>query len=435
VRPKLATLGALLLSCAAAFAGEGEKAGSIVADGAWCWFQDPRAVRSGDKTFLSYVTSGGDIRVSAFDHKTRTLAHAVLHARLQKDDHNDGGIQVLADGRLMVFYSRHNDRTGVRFRVSKQAGKIDGWEPERVLPASVKGSRGVTYSHPVMLEAEKKRLYLFWRGRNLYPTLSWSDDGGKTWAPARNWFVNPKHRYPYVKVASNGKRRIHILFTDTHPVFSKNRVNYVCLEKGAFRRADGTVIRTLSEVVDAGKPRPVAPGEADEIYAGQENARGWIWDVAADKEDRPVLLYSVLAKDGLRHEYRYARWDGKAWRRSKLAEAGHYIGNSREKYYSGGMTLDDADPDVIYLSRQPERGKGWRIERWQTADFGKTWSKKVISPVEGKLRKVRPVVPQGAKPGEEIQVLWMQGRYTYYTDYRTAIVAWPLRGDPVGPGK
>jgi BNR repeat-containing family member len=424
----------ILLALSALLALAGESSRILVKDGAWCWFQDPRAVRSGDKTFLSYVTSRGDIAITAFNHKTRSVTHATLHAGLQKDDHNNGGIHLRPDGRLMVFYSKHNDPKGVRYRISRKPADISQWGTEKIVPVAVKGGHGVTYSHPVMLKAEKNRLYLFWRGNNLQPTFSWSDDQGKTWAPARNWFVNSKHKYPYVKIASNGKKRIHILFTDTHPVFSANRVNYMVLEDGAFRKADGSIIRKVADVVSARKPDPVKPGEADEIYVGKEDARGWIWDLAPDKDDRPVLLYSVLSKSGMRHRYRYARWTGKNWFKSDLTEAGHYIGNDREKYYSGGMTLNDADPDTLYLSRQPERGKGWRIEQWTTKDSGKTWKQRVVSAVEKTVRKVRPVVPQGARPGDELQVLWMQGRYTHYIDYLTTIMAWPQRKNSAKPG-
>ena len=86
---------------------------TLVEDGAWCWFQDPRALRHGNTTYVNYVTTSGDIRISAFDHSTRQIRHAVLHANLEADDHNDGGILILPDGRIMTFYSQHND-TAIR---------------------------------------------------------------------------------------------------------------------------------------------------------------------------------------------------------------------------------------------------------------------------------------------------------------------------------
>jgi hypothetical protein len=44
--------------------------GELVADGAWCWFQDPRAVHYvgvHDRTYIGYVTSKGDIDIAAQD--------------------------------------------------------------------------------------------------------------------------------------------------------------------------------------------------------------------------------------------------------------------------------------------------------------------------------------------------------------------------------
>src|SRR5664279_6201457 len=84
--------------------------GELVADGAWCWFQDPRAVHHVgiyNRTYIGYVTSVGDIDVVSQDAGTAALAHSTLHVALQADDHDAPGLVALPDGRIAVFYSRH----------------------------------------------------------------------------------------------------------------------------------------------------------------------------------------------------------------------------------------------------------------------------------------------------------------------------------------
>ena len=42
-------------------------------DGAWCWFQDPRAVyfnRQHERTYAGWMTGHGNLEVGAFDHAT-----------------------------------------------------------------------------------------------------------------------------------------------------------------------------------------------------------------------------------------------------------------------------------------------------------------------------------------------------------------------------
>jgi BNR repeat-containing family member len=58
----------------------------------------------------------------------------------------------------------------------------------------------------------------------------------------------------------------------------------------------------------------------------------------------------------------------------------------------------------------------WHVERWQTADGGRTWTHRSLT--TGSLEKnVRPVVARGGGP------LWMRGGYINFRRYRTAIIA------------
>ncbi|MEX0704369.1 MAG: BNR-4 repeat-containing protein [Planctomycetales bacterium] len=406
---------------------EDPRTSQIVEDGAWCWFADPRAVRhrgERDRTYVTYVSRLGDVMISCFDHETRTIEHAELHHRLNQDDHANGGIVIRPDGRLMLFYSGHSRRP-MYFRVSRKAEDISAWEAPRELSADIPGDSGYTYANPVLLPEEKNRLYLFWRGGNRQPSFSRSDDLGETWEPARNFILrNPPASRPYVKVEHDGRKRIHIAFTDGHPRNVVNSVNYMYYEDGAFHKAYGTRIKSIDD-------GPVRPGEADVVYhATEEKGRSWIWDIALDDRQRPVIVHSVMP-EWTDHRYRYVRWDGRQWVDHMLCRAGGHIGLEREMHYSGGIYLDHEDPSVLYCSRQVPNTDTWRIERWQMGDGGISWKTTILTP-EPQVKNVRPITVRH-HAGGEIQAIWMNGRYTYWTDYDTALHAWPMNDPPVRP--
>ena len=64
---------------------------TITEDGAWCWFQDPRAVYiegKFKKTYTGWVTRGGKLQVGAYDHRTGKTEIITLKEKWGADDHN-----------------------------------------------------------------------------------------------------------------------------------------------------------------------------------------------------------------------------------------------------------------------------------------------------------------------------------------------------------
>ncbi len=97
----------------------------------------------------------------------------------------------------------------------------------------------------------------------------------------------------------------------------------------------------------------------------------------------------------------------------------------REPNYSGGVTLDHENPFTVYLSK-PVNGI-FEIFRYTTADSGHTWqSEQLTHDTPGGMLNVRPYVPLNHKPGT-VDVLWMRGTYTHYTDFSTQIMAGSFR--------
>jgi hypothetical protein len=386
----------------------------ITPDGAWCWFQDPRAVYvegARARTYAQWMTRDGALQVGAFDHATGAIEIETLKQSWGADDHNVGAFVVLPDKRLMAFYARHN-RRGLFCRATLHPEDITAWEDEAV----VSDTDRITYAHPVYLRAEK-RFYVFWRGPTWKPTFATSADG-KHWSAPRILIQDSGREdraiRPYTKITSDGEAAIHIAFTDGHPRDEpQNSIYYLRYEGGRFYRANGTLVGRSDDL-------PVQHRDSDVVYDGRlTGVRAWVWDIAVDEEGRPAIAYTRLPAES-DHRYHYARWNGDAWQDVEVTPGGGWFPQTaegeqeREPHYSGGMALDHADPSTLYVSR-PVNGE-FEIERWHTSDGGESWTSEPVTR-DSVQPQVRPVVPRGGDG-----VMWMSGLYEHYTRYRTGIM-------------
>lgn len=395
----------------------------ISRDGGWCWFADPRAIWVDKKILAGGVTQNGDVTVHLYDPATKQEKTAVLWSKFEKDDHDNPSFLALPDKRILTFFSKHSG-PDMWMAEANASDPLNWSKPVAISPndkayKGPKGSlNGYCYPNPQLLSGEKNRIYLFWRGMNWKPTLSWSDDLGKTWQKGRQ-VVSPvsddPNNRPYVKVAGNGKDRIHFVFTDGHPRNEPtNSIYYARYEKGAFRGVDGKPIAKLNQL-------PFRPGDADVIYDGKaEGVRAWVWDVSEDAKGNPIVVYTRLPQED-RHLYRYARWNGKRWVDRPIVDGGKWFPQTPEgkkepePHYSGGLCLDANDPRFVYVSR-PINGR-FEIERWFTDDGGDSWSHVALSGYS-KHDSIRPFVVRGQRPATGPVAVWVNAhRYVHYTDY------------------
>ncbi len=387
--------------------------------GAWCWFGDPRGLHHNNRTYIGWIDQEGDVKVASYDHTTRLRTTAVLRWSFERNDHATPSLHVRPDGRLMVFYSGHNG-SKMYYRVSEEPGNVTSWHAERTVPTNTSGSLGYTYPNPVQLSAENDRLWLFWRGGNWQPNFSTSTDGGNSWSTAQT-LVNQSDHRPYIKFSSNKTNRIHFAFTQGHPRNINTNIYHAYYRNGAFYRANGTRIKSLSSL-------PLSPTETDKIY--DTDYRSWVHDIALDPYGRPIIVFAVFPST-LDHRYYYARWTGLSWRRYQITPAGGTISDSREPHYSGGITLDHEDPSVVYLSR--EVNGMHEVETWRTSDGGPTWSRAAVTS-SSSVDNVRPISPRGLQPfDDDMSVVWMRGNYNYYLTYQTDITTRLMNGGNLPP--
>lgn len=355
--------------------------------GAWCWFADPRAVEWRGHVVYGYVNDDGSI--IAADNRGRRF---VLHRSLQRDDHNNPTFYVRRDGRLTAYWSAH---VGDRLYYRTATG-MRHWGKVHTGPANPASAED-TYTYPSPVRNEGK-LFLFWSGRS-HVAYSTSTDDGDTWGPARRLFqaaCNDRPVYTcvrYIKYAT-GPDGIHFAWSRTHPRVGVSAIRHAVLRDGRVYHQDGRPI---------GKP-PIRSTAGDVIYPATGGG-SWIHDIAIGAAG-PVIAYATFP--GERHVYRYARWTSTGWRDEAVTDAGPSFAPAPEVYYSGGVSIDPANPARLYLSRKT-RGE-YEIERWTR---GRRWRHRAITSGSDEPN-VRPFVVGSA-------VGWMRGEYPSYTRFETRI--------------
>lgn len=387
----------------------------ITRNGAWCWFSDPRAIYVEDKIFGGFVDNEGSIWAFSYDPSTYSYNQHKLYDKLNYDDHAAPSMMKLPDNRLVIFFSAHGGQTNkpIFYAVSKNPADISSWNTLQSVDPVMSGKLGVCYTNPAMLSSEKNRTYLFFRGKDFKPTCIYSDDLS-SWSKPIN-IVRNDDEYgaegrPYMKVATNHKDKIFFAFTDAHPRDrATNSIYFMMYNSGKLCKADGSVI---SDSLGS-----IKPSMADKVYdATITFDKAWIWDVAFDNNENPVLVYTKFSDRDNSHSYWYALWNGKKWENYKITEAGQWF--QRKNYvketpefecnYSGGVYLDHNNTNVVYTSRPIN--DIFEIEKWTFDIKSKKWSSESVT--ENSVRdNVRPFVVRDYKE-KQPSLLWMYN-YSY----------------------
>lgn len=410
-------------------------------DAGYCWFEDLRALFHGEKMIVGSVASGwssaarrGDIEAVVYDFATSRASVFELHNQLELDDHDSAAFVARPDGRLLALYAKHGSESRFYYRVST-ADTLLAWSAERTFTPT--SATRLTYSNLFLLTAENNRIYDFYRGLDdsYKPSYAYSDDNGETWRSGNvviNVPATERHR-PYVRYVSNGTDTIHLVYTEAHPRDFDNSLYHVFYRGGSLYRTNGTAIRSLTQGL-------ASPDEGTRVYQGNADNVAWCADAALDGMGRPVAAYSVqvgsaglpTGQGGDDIRYRYARWDGTAWRDYALAYAGRRL-YSGEDDYSGLVTIDPSDVNTVFISTNSNPSTGapltsaadgarhYEIFRGTTTNGGQSWQ---FSPVtrDSRIDNLRPVVPRPG-PGGRRALIWLRGTYRAYTDYQQELVA------------
>jgi BNR repeat-containing family member len=369
----------------------------VIRPGGWSYFADPRALRYGGADHAGWTTMDGKIQVAQLNGAATHVD--TLAKGLRPDDHSSPALARLPGGPLAVFWSPHVEKRAPDWMFYRV--RVRGrWTPRRKVATNSRGKFGYAYPNPVRVG---DRMMLFFRGGNYQPTYSATRDG-RTWSQARTLLTGPAvesdyptaRERPYVKYyANNGI--VHVAYNEAHPNRRRTSLFYI-------RMRGSRIVGPDNVVIDR---RPLRWDQGSSIYDGDRGS-AWVMDVGATASASPVIVY-VRQRTRL-VQYRYVTYKDGHWQDRPICLSPRLRGRS----YPGGITIDHADPRVLYVSRKVDRR--FEVEAWATADDGLTWATEPIT-ADSPADSVRPTHSLGGKA-----VLWMTGKYTGYRHFNTRIV-------------
>ncbi len=414
-------------------------------NGAWCWFQDERAVvdAAGGQIVVGSVASAsgrggspreGDVEATLFDLKNRAARLYTLKSgdsdpgAFYADDHNAPGLLVLTNGGYLAIYAAHNTEKLSYWRI------FDGtnWSPEQVYDWNTQpggADFNTTYSNPHYMAGG--RIYNFSRG-NFHgsPNLITSDDNGRTWTYRGVLLTNQSVGYVngYFNYCGNGVDRLDFVCTEYHPNDFNTSIYHGYISNGMSFRTDGTVVDTnLFDQIAPTTPDFTRVFAANTVMpAGQTNTRCWNIDLQRYHDGTIAILFKARVNDtpsDPEHAFFYARWNGNAWTTTYLGKAGKRLYVSQEDYTGLGALCPD-DPNTLFIStpidpRNQTNLTVHEIFKGVTTDHGATWS---WTPITQKSVRdnLRPIVP--AWDQDDRVLLWWRGTYSTAQIFDAAVV-------------
>jgi hypothetical protein len=471
-------------------------------EGLWTWYSDERAIvdRNNDHVLVNSVGfsptvgggSPGNVDVVNFDPvtgrrvRTRLSNQVMGNPQIQNDDHNNGALLVLPDGRYLAMYSNHGNSGGLgdewtRWRRSINPGDSTAWTTEQLfnwhdeVPGAAEtgneNAGSVSYHNLFYLSAEDQvynisrsygRLSTNGATQNM-PNIMRYDMETNTVEWAGQFLESQAQGYSaYPKYASNGVDRIYFTTTQTHPRDFNNSVFSGYIQNGQTFDMLGNVIdANLFDNGTVAGGSGFVPDVTDFTLVrapdplGQGHNRLWTVDMNLDAEGQPMALYiSRWNPDGatssgsttnpIDHRLHYSRWNEQThqWENHEVARMGNrlYRGtNMSEQDYTGNAALVPGDPNTIYVStpydpRDPTGGTfttSYEIYKGVTADGGSSWNWTAITE-NSLVDNLRPIVPD--PHGGDPTVIWFRGTYTTAQSADTAIVGIVDRDEPpIGP--
>ncbi|MEO3756056.1 BNR-4 repeat-containing protein [Streptomyces sp. B6B3] len=417
-------------------------------NGAWCWFQDERALVD-PRTRTLVVGSiaaaegpggaarSGNVELTVVDLRTGTSTVVVLHEALETDDHDAPALWRRSDGRWLAVYTKHKSDDLTRWRISER-GDPTTWGEERTFDWSeLTDGRGVTYAN---LRSMGGRLYCFTRAVNDDQCALVSDDDGDTWSYAGKLFTRPKVGYVNGYTRYHGDQgRIDLITTDHHPRDYDNSIYHGYLWDGALHRSDGSVL-------DAASPSGTASSQANltTVLAANSHRDGawmshcWTSDIRRSPDGTVAAVLTARAgrtPDAAQEQYHgtrpapdlrffYARLSPAGeWRVHPLTKAGPGL-MPHEEDYTGLAAIDPYDLDSVYVSTpvDPRTGSALahhEIYHARTPDGGSTWHWAPVTE-DSDVDNLRPIVAPGDP--SRTPLLWFRGSMTASQHYNCEIV-------------
>ena len=372
----------------------------------WSWWMYPQAIFDQSMTFFGSVDNKGMVSVNSFNHMTREHKRTELFQGTA-DDHNSASVNILDNGRVIVFYCTHNKDSIIRYRVSDEPYDITSLGAEK----QVNMNQNITYMQSHV--DGSGRVHLFTRRANKGWYYLRSSNNGNDWEIKRTLIITDSGQF-YMKIkprkASDNVDMIRLSFTG-HPENSIYQDIYYCyidLATGQVKLPSAEVIGMLY----SGEGVVFELSDLYTVYKTPANKRTRLYDISDNGLNILFCEFEMLDDHGT---YKLARWNSSAQNFSihELVSTGKVIGGGKQRHYYGGGMLIENKKDELVLSRE-ENGK-WMIENWKL--IGSKWQVTKIS--ESSTKQFRPIIPLNNSKN----VMFIKGQYheDNFTDFNTNI--------------
>jgi hypothetical protein len=418
-------------------------------DGAWTWFNDPRALfNNGTLYFACNRFADGEMVLSTLNLQNGRTTNLWTSTLTEQDDHFVAGLLPKQDGTMLAVYSRHGADQFYCYRLSTTTNPISSsaWGAEQRNSTGTNVATAMAYANPYQLAAESGKVYNFARYVNWNPNVFTSTNGGAAWSLPEILILtgaNDSVR-PYVKYCSDYNERLDFLYTDGHPDALPTSLYHLYYQNGAFYKTDGTYVTSYADL-------PILHDDGQRgwvIYqyntAAQSDpnqwiptGRAWCWEIAYQTNGAPFCVFQVKVDNvtgtnwyDARIYYYYASWVGTNWQKQFIAQAGRPLYDGQPDY-GGGICLDPQDPTTVYISTDAANpfnlstttnvplGNHYELWKGTTTNGGLSFVWRAVT-TNSIMDNLRPYIPR--RFGGEPCVLWFEGTYTTYNSFNCSVV-------------
>jgi hypothetical protein len=425
-------------------------AGSLIEfndNGAWCWYQDERAIVDVAKHKLiigsvAYEASGsrkGNVEVVSYDLASKSKQAPYKLGNLSVDDHNAPAFAILPDGRYVAMWAGHNEDCYSYYSFfdgsAWSAAKKYDWTGKGC-PWTVNGNaRKATYSNLWLMSTENM-VYSGVRSVATSPNLlAMSTQGtGDTFDYYGRLTSTKAVGYVagYYKYWGNGTDRIDFVATEAHPRDDDTSLYHGYIKGGkTYNSTSSTPIDDKLNDADAKDiSNYTQVFKTGSTINGVKLERAWNHDLVRYDDGTIAFLWqarvSGTGSDDPDKRMLYARFDGTAWKLTYLAKGGSHL-YSEEQDYIGLGALHPDDPHIIYISTafdprdSTAKTQTTKREIYQgiTCDNGATFKWTPVTQGSS-VDNLRPIVPKW--DASHTALLWMRGTYVKAQEYTMKIV-------------
>jgi len=414
-------------------------------NGAWCWYQDERAVidTAAGKLILGYVASGsgvggsprsGDVDAVIYNLQTGERESFTMKqdepVAFYCDDHNTPAFLVRPDGKYLAFYAAHFNDTSSYYRIYEHgiwgAERKFEWKKERPGGSNFQ----TTYSNVYHLPADG-RTYNFVRGNNKSPNSMISYDQGDTWSYGGQLTRSGGVGYNngYYKYSGNGLDRIDFIFTEYHPRDYNTSIYHGYIMDGKSYKSDGTLVdNNILDTVNI-----TTPNNYTQVFAANTVVHSvtmthcWNTDVQWYADGTIASVITARANSDASNpdlRFMYCRYNGSNWITSYLCKAGLKLYSS-EQDYTGLAAMHPYNPNIIYVSttydpRDDVTNLGvHEIFKGVSEDNGTTWTWTPVT-LNSVRDNLRPILPKWDE--NNTALLWWRGTYNSAQNFNAAVV-------------